>query len=341
MNIKEVARRANVSISTVSRVINNTVKVSPEARARVEAVLKETNYRPNSLARELQQKKTNTIGVIMSAYDFDSMSIGKSINVITDLLKSQGYNIMLGNSRFHVEEEFEFLKVFQEKRVDGILYFASRFTPEHKEVLENYPIPIVMIGQRYNEIDIPYVIYDDYNGARLATEYIIKQGHTKIGFIGCPSYDEASGVMRKQGYEKALQDYKLEAIKEYEVEGDFTLESGYNACKEIISNSEIRPTAIFATTDFMAIGAIRYLNEQGIKVPEEISLVGYDDINVAPYFNPPLTTIRTDKEGVGSKASKLLLNILNKEVNLNRQIVVGSELIERSSVIKYDDRVKR
>lgn len=332
MNIKEVARRAEVSISTVSRVINNTAKVSPEARERVEKVLKETKYRPNSLARELQQKRTNTIGILMSAYDFDSSSIGKSINAITDILKNEGYTIMLGNSRFHEDEEFEFLRVFQEKRVDGILYFASSFSDKHKEVLEDYPIPIVMVGQKYDDIDIPYVIYDDYNGAKTATEYIINEGHKRIGYIGCPSNDQSAGIMRKKGYEEALKKANITRDDSYEIEGDFSLVSGYEAAKTLFSRDIIRPTALVVTTDFMAMGTIKYLNEIGLKVPEDVSVIGYDDINVSGFFNPPLTTIRTHKEAAGTKASNLLLSILKKEKVKNKQIIVGYELIERNSV---------
>lgn len=332
MNIKEVAKRANVSISTVSRVINNTAKVSPEARERVEKVLKETNYRPNSLARELQQNKTNTIGVLMSAYDFDTSSIGKSINAITDILKSNGYNIMLGNSRFHIDEEFEFLKVFQEKRVDGILYFASTFTDKHKEVLENYPIPMVIIGQEYNELDIPYVVYNDFEGAKCATNYIIAKGHQHIGYIGGPSTDQAVGQQRRRGYEEALRESGLPMVKEHEVEGDFTLESGYHCAKQLLSQQLHPITAIVSSTDFMAIGAIRYLNEQGIRVPQDISVIGFDNINVAKYYNPPLTTISTDKEEAGTKASNLLLSILKKKTTKNKHIMVGYDLIERESV---------
>jgi len=340
MNIKEVAKRANVSIATVSRVINNTAKVSAEARERVEKVLKETNYRPNSLARELQQKRTNTIGVLMSVYDFDLTSIGKSINAITNILKSEGYNIMLGNSRFHIDEEFEFLRLFQEKRVDGILYFASSFSKKHFEVLENYPIPLVMIGQKYEELDIPYVIHDDYNGAKLATEYIINQGHRKIGYIGCPLYDVAAGVMRKQGYESALKKHGISNNSDYEIEGDFTLESGYKAAELLFNRDIKKPTALFVTTDFMAMGAIRYLNEHGIQVPRDVSVIGFDDVNVSAYYNPPLTTIRTDKEGAGIKASNLLLNILKKQSDFKYQITVGCELIERNSVKPYENKEK-
>ncbi|MBN2221416.1 MAG: LacI family DNA-binding transcriptional regulator, partial [Vallitaleaceae bacterium] len=147
MNIKEVARQAGVSISTVSRVINHTAKVSPDVKERVEAVIRANNYRPNVLARQLQQNRTNTIGVIMSVEELNMNSLSEAVNSIGDELKTLGYSMLFVNSRFHSEEELEFFHLFQEKRVDGILYFAAGFTPRHYEILENYPIPIVMIGQ--------------------------------------------------------------------------------------------------------------------------------------------------------------------------------------------------
>lgn len=332
MNIKEIAKRANVSISTVSRVINDTAKVSKEARERVEIVLKETNYRPNSLARELQQKKTNTIGVLMSAEELNVSSLSESINAIADVLKEHGYNMMLANSRFHSDEEFDFFNAFQEKRVDGILYFASNFTDKHYEILKNYPIPIVMIGQQYRHLDIPYVIHDDFSAARSATEYLIQKGHVDIGFIGCPAYDEAVGVERRKGFQAALDFNKIKVNEDYIAIGDFSLISGYKAMKIINEANTKLPTAIFAATDYMAIGAMSYLFEIGIKVPEDISFIGFDNVNVAEFYNPPLTTIHSDKKTVGNKAATLLLSILNNEEPDIKKYIASYELIERQSV---------
>lgn len=332
MNIKDIAKAAGVSIATVSRVINNTAKVNEETKQRVEAAIKSANYRPNSLARELQQKKTNTIGVILSVAELSDFAVSGAINAIADVMKQNGYNLMIVNSRFHPDEEVEFFNTFQEKRVDGILYFASSFTENHHRVLENYPIPVVIIGQEYKNAKIPCATFDDYNASKAATDYLIQKGHKKIGMISCPIYDIATGVERKRGFLDAIHAAGLDFCTSYFYEGNFTLESGYQGMKNICETNEQMPTAIFAATDYMAMGAIRYLTEQGIHVPDDISVIGFDDVNVSAYFNPTLTTIHTDKKAIGFIAAHNLLKLIQKETLVLPKTVVSFSLIERNSV---------
>lgn len=334
MNIKEVAKRAGVSISTVSRVINNTTFVSEDVRTRVEEIINETGYRPNSLAKELQRNKTNTIGIVMSVEVLELSSLGRTINAISDHLKSNGYHIMLANSRFNPQEEIENFIAFQEKRVDGIIYFAANFTKEHDDLLKNYPIPIVMIGQENKYFDFPCVLHDDYHASKTATEYLIEKGHKRIGFIGAPSFDAAAGLTRRNGFETAMNIHGLLVQNSYMASGDFSIKSGYEAMQHIVEDSEVPPTAIFATTDYMAIGAIHFLIEKGFRVPEDISIVGFDDVDVAAAMNPPLTTIHSDHSTVGQQAAKLLLDILaHKDIPI-KKYVVGYELKERASVMR-------
>lgn len=332
MNIKEVARRAGVSIATVSRVINHTTPVSDDVRKRVEDIINETGYRPNSLAKELQNNKTNTIGVIMSVGVLAITSLGNTINAITDELKDKGYSIMLANSRFDSKDELDFFKVFQEKRVDGILYFAVNFTEEHYLLLKKYPVPIVMIGQENEYLDFPCVLHDNYHAAKHITEYLIQMGHERIGYIGLPDYDAAAGKERRKGFEAALRFNRIEVLPQYLSEGDFSIESGYNSMKSIFENNMIKPTAVFAATDFMALGALHYLTEMGYKVPDDFSIVGFDDVDVAAYLNPPLTTIRSDNVAVGRQAAKLLLQILEKGEPEIKKFTANYDLKIRNSV---------
>jgi LacI family sucrose operon transcriptional repressor len=333
VNIKDVAKLAGVSISTVSRVINGTAKVSEEARISVEAVLKETGYRPNSLARELQQNKTYTIGVLISVSELSMSSLSQSINAIADVLKAKNYNIMLANSRFHADEELSFFNTFKEKRVDGILYFAAGFTKEHYTMLKNYQIPMVMIGQKSKYIDMPYVIHDDFHAAKTATEYLLQMGHTDIAFIGLPDYDEAAGLERKRGFQTAMEMHELQPNPQWMIEGDFSIESGYNGMKQLMEDPDHRPTAVFATTDFMAIGAMSCIRDMGLSTPEDISIIGFDDVHVAAFYNPPLTTIHSDTYAVGTKAAELLLNLLDNKSPLEMtKYIANYNLVERHSV---------
>jgi LacI family sucrose operon transcriptional repressor len=332
MNIKEVALRAGVSIATVSRVINNTTPVSEEVRKRVEDIINETGYRPNSLAKELQNNKTNTIGVIMSVSVLAITSLGNTINAITDELKGKGYSIMLANSRFDSKDELDFFKVFQEKRVDGILYFAVNFTEDHYQLLKKYPVPIVMIGQENEYLDFPCVLHDNYHAAKHITEHLIHMGHERIAYIGLPDYDAAAGKERRKGFEAAMRLNNLQIYPEYLADGDFSIDSGYSCMKSILGASEIKPTAIFAATDFMALGAMHYLTEMKYNIPDDFSIVGFDDVDVAAYLNPPLTTIRSDNVAVGRQAAKLLLQILDKKDPDIKKFIANYELKNRESV---------
>lgn len=337
MNIKEVARQAGVSISTVSRVINHTAKVSPEVKERVEAVIRANNYRPNLLARQLQQNRTNTIGVIMSVEELNMNSLSEAVNSIGDELKTAGYSMLFVNSRFHSEEELEFFHLFQEKRVDGILYFAAGFTPRHYEVLNRYPIPVVMIGQENHRLGFPSISIDDYEAAGMAANYLMDCGHRRIAYISCPSYDRAAGIRRREGFIAALMKRGLRLDEDYMYEGDFSIEGGHQGMKGIIEGCKKKgislPSAVFAATDYMAIGAMHYLHGQGFLIPEEISVMGFDDVNVSAYMNPPLTTVSTNKKELASQAVRLLLDRIAKDEEA-RHLRVDFELKERDSVIK-------
>lgn len=335
MNIKEVAKLAGVSISTVSRVINHPNLVNEETKSRVQNIIKKTGFIPNSLAKELQQNKTNTIGVILSTSDLSQSSLSHTIDAITDVLKGASYNIMLANSRFHIDEELASFHTFKEKRVDGILYFAASITEAHYLLLKNYHIPIVMIGQKSELLDLPYVVHDDFHASKKATQYLIDKGHRSIGYIGLPQFDEATGCEREKGYLTALQLNKIPIDSNLIVQGNFTLESGYQAMAKLLDQAKALPTAVFAATDIMAIGAIRCLKDHNLSVPQDMSIIGFDDIPISSYLETPLTTIRSDSYAVGTRAANLLMDLIDKEKPLGtKKFVAAYDLIERASVLK-------
>ncbi|GAB6100573.1 LacI family transcriptional regulator CcpA [Halanaerocella petrolearia] len=331
MTIKKIAKLADVSKSTVSRVINDSEHVSDEARKKVQQVINETGYIPNSIAKDLQRNKTNTIGVILPRINTSTFS--SAVEGISDTMHENGYSILLTNTRLNTEEEINHLKLLKEKRVRGILFFATEVTEEHIETLNRIDIPVVILGQDTTDLlDFPCVIHDDLISAKNIVEYLVDQGHKEIGYIGIKEYDVAVGQLRKKGYEEVLKENNLEVKEEYMYKDGFSMESGYNGMFEIINNSKKLPTAIFAATDRLAIGAIKCLKDNGYQVPEDVSIVGIGDSDISPLITPELTTVRYDHLKAGEEASKILLNYINNK-QVKNKLVMDSHIIERESVI--------
>ncbi|AGB40801.1 transcriptional regulator [Halobacteroides halobius DSM 5150] len=330
ITIKEIAKLADVSKSTVSRVINDSEHVSDEARKKVQQVIEETGYIPNSLAKDLQRNKTNTIGVILPKINTSTFS--SAVEGISDTMHENGYNILLTNTRLNTKEEINHLKLLKEKRVRGILFFATEVTKEHIETLERIDIPVVILGQDTSDIlDFPCVIHDDFVSAQNIVGYLVAHGHKNIGYIGVEEYDIAVGQLRKKGYEAVLTENNLEINEEQIYKDGFSMESGYKGMLEIINNSQKLPTAIFAATDRLAIGAIKCLKDKGYQVPEDVSIVGIGDSDISPLITPELTTVRYDHLQAGAKASQILLNYINKQ-EVTEKLVMNSQIIERESV---------
>ncbi|GCD10857.1 LacI family DNA-binding transcriptional regulator [Clostridium tagluense] len=333
MDMKDIAKLAGVSKATVSRVINNSQNVSPKLRVRVEKVLKETGYTPNLLAQELVTKKTKLIGVILPRIGIDTFS--HITEGITDKLNQEGYNILLGNSRGRENDEFKYFDIFQKKHLDGIIFFHTEITEKHIRLINEINIPVVIMGQQNSKIDVPYVTYDDFNATKAIVAHLISQGHEKIAYIGLSETKVAIGSFRKQGYMAALKENNIGVPDEYLSVGDFEISSGYNAMKSIINNSKTVPTAVFAAIDRLAFGAIQYLKEKGYRVPEDISVVGIDDMDISSVFEPTLTTMHFDYYDSGIKAAKLILEKLQNEKSENKNIVMAYELKIRNSTKKY------
>ena len=330
VNIKEIAKMAGVSISSVSRVINKRAGVNIENRKKIERIIKETAYRPNLLARELLQKKTNIIGIILPAIH---SYYAERIAGLTDVCYANKYGVMIASSRENMKEEINNFNLFYEKQVDGIVFFVSSITPEHEKLLKDISkkIPVIMVGHEITGLDIPAVIQDNYQGGRKAVEFLIENGHSKIGII-CGPTENFSAQQRFSAYLDVMKEHNLKPPKEYISQGTFTLPSGYIAMKEILEKSEEIPTAIFAINDMMAMGAVKAILEKGYRVPGDISIVGFDNVVLAEYFNPALTTIHQNHYEIGKQAGELLMEYLrNKEVPVKR-LILEQRLIERDSV---------
>lgn len=327
MNIKEVAKLANTSPSSVSRVINSSGYVKAEVKQRVLKVLKETNYRPNAFAKALHSKKSNTIGVILPK--INATSSGENVAGIDQFFSTKGYCLLLGNTNHQLEKELEFLDLFKEKQVDGIILIATLLTKEHHDKLKKLSIPIVIIGQKSPK-DIPCVLFDEYSAAKKMTQYLLASGKKRIAFIGVDEWDLSVGVLRHKGYCAALIEQNITPDNKLFAKGDFTHQSGFAACRYILDHNNTIPDAIFAATDKMAIGAMNYLFSIGLSVPEEISVCGVGGGTLAQYYNPKLTTLSYDYKQAGITASELLYRQLeanNDNISLPHITYIPYEIV--------------
>jgi DNA-binding LacI/PurR family transcriptional regulator len=332
VNIKDVAKLAGVSISSVSRVLNNRPGVNSKKRKIIEQVISEKSYRPNLLARELIHKRTNLIGIILPSFDSNYADI---ITGAMDAFYGEKYGVTIALSRGNIDEEIRNFNLFSEKQVDGILFFVSELTERHRITIDDISrnLPVFMIGKKFDTIDVPYLMHNEHQGAQKAMEYLIECGHKKIGFISGPS-QVFSAQQRFSAYLDTLRSNNLPVGMDTIAKGDFSLESGYNAMKQIIEVCTSLPSAVFGCNDLMAIGALKALHEKGIRVPDDISIIGFDNIPFSEFCTPALTTVQQNNYELGNVSGKLLLDRVTNKNQSKDKILPGQELIIRGSVKK-------
>ncbi|MFC4560133.1 LacI family DNA-binding transcriptional regulator [Virgibacillus kekensis] len=327
LTIKEIAEMANVSRTTVSRALNNSGYVSEEARERIQKVIEETGYAPSEQAKSLRTKKTKVIGVILPTIQTETSS--KIVSGIDMELSKQGYQILLTNTHLDKEKEIEFLDLLKARQVDGIILVATNTDPALIQKINTLNIPLVMIGQEAD--GLINVLYDDYHASRELTSFLISKGHQKIAFIGVDESDRAVGLLRKKGYMDEMKANNLPTDPAWIQKGIFDIDSGRNAMKLILEEAEEKPTATFAVTDRLAIGALSYLKEKAIRVPEQMAIASIGASEISQYVNPPLTTIDYQNEKAGKEAAHQLLATINSQKPI-KKIILDYRLIIRDSV---------
>lgn len=328
LTIKDIARMSGVSISTVSRVMNNSKPVNDEIREKVEKVIDETNFRPNALARGLINKSTNLIGVIIPQINYISAEL---INGIEEVANQNGYNIILSNSRLNAEQELKALDIFKEKQVDGIILSSVDISERHKELIEKNKIPLVVVGQKTTEYGIPWVDVDNYAPISELVRYLIQCGHKKIGMIHGPLKDQSAGYTRYKAFLEEMERHQLSIDSTSLVESNFSTKDGYFAMEKLLRGAFI-PTAILCASDTIAIGAKNCAEDRGYLVPEDVSIVGFDDIDLASLVRPQLTTVRSSIQNMGSKSMETLIKMLNEGKLDNLEHYVDYRLMIRDSV---------
>lgn len=325
-NISDVAREAGVSKSTVSRVINCNNIVSEEMRVRVTRAMKKLDFQPNAQARSLSLKRNNFIGVIVP--EIRRPFYGEIIDGIEETLVNAGYYLALCSTHNQPGHELNLARLMRERRVDGLIIVTPReLDSKTLQNLAAEKFPVTLIDGTAKAL-VSSVIIDNYEGARTAVRHLIKLGHRRIGLIA--GLDTPECRERLRGYREALETANIAFDPSLVVRGDYLEESGASATEKLLSLHG-RPSAVFATSDLMAIGALRTMRSYGLQVPDDISLVGFDDIEPARWVSPMLTTIRQPLRQMGEIGAKKMLKILNGEEPEITRIVLSGELIERES----------
>lgn len=325
MNINEIAHLAGVSRATVSRYLNNGY-VSQEKRERIKEVIDQTGYQPSSSAQTLRSRKTRCVGVIIPK--IDSASIARVVKGISEILSTVDYRLLLACTNNDEKEELKYLRLFKENHVDGIILLGTILTPAHKKLIRQLSVPIVIVGQQLTGYTCVY--HDDYGAAKGMAESLLPASHS-FGYIGVTESDESVGKQRKQGVMDALSSAGLALSPDRFVLSDFSMQSGYKAAKQLFSQSPDVDTLLCAT-DTIAIGALQYLRERSLRVPEDVQIAGFGDSSMANVTVPTLTTVHFHYKTSGLEATKLLLDLIqNPDTSLHKELKLGFHIIENGS----------
>ncbi|WP_277613893.1 catabolite control protein A [Neobacillus muris] len=324
ITIYDVAREANVSMATVSRVVNGNPNVKPVTRKKVLEVIERLGYRPNAVARGLASKKTTTVGVIIP--DISNILFAELARGIEDIATMYKYNIILSNSDQNKEKELHLLNTMLGKQVDGIVFMSGQITPEHVEEFEKSPVPIVLAGSMEESEKIPSVNIDYEQAAYDSVKEFIEKGHKHIAIVMGPIYEPDISNKKLDGYKRALQEAGIPFNEELVVEGDYTYDSGIEAVEKLL-DGEIKPTAIFVGADEMALGVVHGAQDRGYSIPADFEVITSDNTRLSLMVRPQLTTVVQPLYDIGAVSMRLLTKLMNKE-KVSENIVVLPHRIE-------------
>lgn len=326
-NNKEVARLAKVSTATVSRVVNNYPHISGATRRRVLKAMQQLNYQPNRVARRLRMKRTQTIGLIVA--DITNPYYAAMIQSIEGAAYTNEYAMLLSNTNEDPEKEKRDIDLLLQEQVAGIIISPVDEDLEFAETNPVHNVPIVAIDRRLNRLRVDTVLVNNEKGAHDATKYLIGLGHRRIALITGPTR-LTTARERQAGYTKALVEHGIEPLTELIKVGDFKQASGYRMAAELLA-MERPPSAIFTTNNLMTLGALNAIHEQGLTIPDDISILGFDDLSWAPSLNPPLTAVAQPTFELGRNAAELLFRRITNGSGTPIEIRLPPTLIVRSS----------
>lgn len=325
-NIREVARLAGVSVATVSRTLKSPERVLPQTRDRVNAAVEQAGYRPNLMAVQFRSRKTGNLVILVPA--IANTFFARVISGAQLAAQAAGYRLLLCNTQGREEIEREFAELALAHQADGVIQLRA-CDPFHGHGCSVQTPPMVNACEVLRDASFPTISLDNRAAAKAMTEHLLELGHRRIGLIKGPKSSPLTQD-RVAGYEDALRQASLTPEPELICHGDFTMKAGYDGADQLLALTH-RPTALFCESDEMAIGALKRIKQQGLKVPQDISLVGFDDIPMAAYCDPPLTTISQPAELFGEKAVQMLIALIEKQPIEDRHVVLPFTLTLRES----------
>lgn len=327
--IKDVARLAGVSTTTVSHVINKTRFVAEATQEKVNNAVKQLKYSPSAVARSLKCNSTQTIGMLVTQSTNPFFS--EVIDGVESYCYRQGYTLILCNTGGIYEKQRDYIRMLAEKRVDGILVMCSDLTEELLIMLDSYSdIPKVIMDWGPESSQADKIIDNSEAGGYLATKFLIDHGHTNIACLS-GHLNKAACKERIIGFRRAMSEARLQINEDWILEGNFECDTAVLAADSIIAMDQ-KPSAVFCFNDTMALGLMSRLQQRGIRIPEDMSVIGYDNIEISEYFSPPLTTIHQPKRRVGKNAFEILLQRIKNKEHERRIFEMHPEIVERSSV---------
>jgi len=328
--IYDVAKKAGVSIATVSRVLNNSNVVSEKTRQRVKRAIEELNYTPNVIASALTKKSTLTLGLLIP--DISNPFSSELSRGVEDASNDFGFNTVICNTDYCPEKETTYISLLRQKSVDGFIISTADYNDENVIELLKDDVPLVLLGRDIEETEgypIDIVGSDNIKGGYIATKHLIDLGHKKIACLLGPPRIKVN-LEREIGYLRAMEEANLKVYKNLVGYGDFKLEFGYKKTLEFFKGP-LKPTAIFAANDLTALGAIRAIKELGLSVPEDVSVVGYDNTILAEMTDPPLTTVSQQMRKMGYLATELLIKRIKGERTPGKRVICETDLVIRKS----------
>jgi LacI family transcriptional regulator len=329
VTIRDIARAAGVSITAVSRALNNKGELSPQKRERVLDAAQKLRYTPSAVARALVSGSTRTLGVVVT--DNTSPVYAQVLRGIEEVANAAGYGLLFANSADSQEKALRCLAMLQAKQVDGLLWTPVQSDRRDIELLQQSGAPFVLLLRHFADLQNDHVVLDNVHGGYLVTSHLLEQGHRSIGHIAGPEHI-SSARDRCAGYRRALKKFDIPVDDSLVCPAPFTIEGGYEAANRLLDQQH-RPTAIVAATDLQAVGVFKACRERGLRIPDDLALTGGDDIELADYLAVPLTSFSSSVRDIGARGAEIVIARIQGQDLPRQQVVLKPRLIVRRSSV--------